>query len=194
MSFSTLHVSGQEVHHGRSRVVTEDGHTLLYSPLGIFRAVVCPIFIVRHVSLPQIGHRVVEGHRSVAAHHRTRRRFIARRRGHQLNEVSTIDHRRVKQQFLLRSGQIVVGLDAPLVVGEEPREGLVVGHEERLATRQAQHTCVFRLAGGRIDVRHLIVVDELQHRLIIPALFQFLINTAPQPRRHTREKFVLTRN
>ena len=102
--------------------------------------------------------------------------------------------RPVGEQFLLRSGQIVVGLDAPLVVGEEPREGLVVGHEERLATRQAQHTCVFRLAGGRIDVRHLIVVDELQHRLIIPALFQFLINTAPQPRRHTREKFVLTRN
>ena len=142
-----------EVHKWHGRVVGHAHHRRTSL------AIAAPIGIVGHFRRFHHSHGVEGRARGKAAHALafTGRRTLHARQAVQLHRV--VDHAAEEQQLLLRCRQLLITSDAPGVVAIEPLEGCVVGHEERLRTRLAQHFSITQ------------IVDQANSVLIV-ALFR----------------------
>ena len=90
------HISGKEMHHRGCRIVPKHRHSS-HRRIRIFSTVILPIFVVRHVRNAQLRNRIIQVQRRRTAYHSAGCRIIARRTWHQLYQISTVYHRRIKQ-------------------------------------------------------------------------------------------------
>ena len=173
--FVVRHVGGQEVDHRRRGAVLEEQDAFgAVAPL-------VPRNGPWHVGRVQARHRVVDGCCRGTPHAGAWLDLRVERVGEQFNQIGIVDHRIVEQHLFLRQAQLVVGTHAPGIGLEPLLVRVVVGHKERLRTRLAEHRSLPQ------------VVDQAEHRGVVPVFAQPLVDGVAQPFGLTFEQAVVAR-
>ena len=130
------HEALDEVNHRHRRHVVHDDHVVTV-------LIHLPVNGVGHVLLLQDGHRVIDGQRRRTTHTVTLDGTFRTRKG--LHLVAVVNHGTEDQHLLLCQREVLIAANSPVVLLEEPLEGSIICHKERLRTCLVQYLPVAKI-------------------------------------------------